>query len=535
MSGDEVESDIDIQWAGAVAPAARILLVASKSTATAFGVDLSALYAVSNNLADVLSLSYGACELDFGDADTAFYTNVWAQAAAQGISVLVASGDSGAAGCDPTGDNFAKASVNGLGSSPYATSVGGTQFLDAPASTYWDSVNDPTTKKSVKGYVPETTWSGSGGGKSVLFSRPPWQNVAGLPADGARYVPDISLAASTHTPYMVVQGHTAATTGILTNLGGTSFSSPAFAGLAALLSQKTGTRVGNLNPLLYAAGRALYGQTGGSGIAPLAGAPAFHDITTGSNSSAGVTGYAAGPGHDAATGLGSVDAAALAAALPAPAPGTTDFTLGARPATPAVASSGSVVVNLTLYQLGTAEADSVATVTVAGLPTGVTAEFRPGSPADVTAGVLSRAEAGTLTLRALGAAAGTYRLDLTATSGSVVRRIALFLTVGGLPDAPGRRGRSGAGRSRPPRRRLVPLHVGLRGRESQRSRHDARARLRSCGGHSGCRRTHRGAHASGGAAALHSRRHRVPRGERMGAALGRLGQARNLLLRRSSG
>jgi pseudomonalisin len=421
-SDDEVESDLDLQWSGAVAPAAQILLVASQSTATAFGVDLSALYAVSKNLADVLSLSYGACELDFEAADTAFYTNVWAQAAAQGISVFVASGDSGAA-CDPTSPNKLSASVNGLCSSPYATCVGGTQFLDASSpSTYWNPSNDPTTKGSAKGYIPETTWSESGGGKSILFARPPWQNVAGLPADNARYVPDVSVAASTNTPYMAVQGHTTGLTGLVF-YGGTSVSSPAFAGLAALLSQKAGTRLGNLNPLLYAASA--------SAPSPLAaGSPVFHDITTGSNSFNGVPGYAAGPGYDAATGLGSVDAAALASALPAPAPGTTDFTLGANPATPVLPAGGSVVVNLALYQNGTADADAVATVAVASLPSGVTAEFRPGNPADATTGVLSRTQTGTLTLSASGAAAGTYRLDLTATSGSVVRRIALFLTVG---------------------------------------------------------------------------------------------------------
>ncbi|HEX5856329.1 MAG TPA: hypothetical protein VFZ57_11975, partial [Thermoanaerobaculia bacterium] len=364
--------------------------------------------------------------------------NVWAQAAAQGISVFVASGDSGAGGCDPGGDNFASASVNGLCSSPYATCVGGTQFLDtASPSTYWDSTNDPTTKKSVKGYVPETTWSGSGGGRSVLFPRPPWQDAAGLAADNARYVPDVSLAASTHTPYMLVHGHTTGTTGLVTNFGGTSFSSPALAGLAALLSQRAGTRLGNLNPLLYAAGRAQYGLANVSSAVPLAGTPAFHDITTGSNSSGGVTGYSAGPGYDAATGLGSVDAFALASALPAPAPATTDFTLGATPATPVVPVGGSVVVNLTLSQIGAADADAVATVTIAGLPAGVAAEFRPGNPANTAAGVVARTQPATLTLSATGTAApGTYRLDLTATSGSVVRRIALFLTVGGGAATP---------------------------------------------------------------------------------------------------
>jgi pseudomonalisin len=435
QSGDDLESDLDIQWAGAVAPSARILLIATASTQTAFGVDLSALYAVSKDLADVVSLSYGGCELEFGDSDTAFYTNIWAQAAAQGISVLVASGDSGPAGCDPAGANALSASVNGLGSSPYATCVGGTQFLDTSnPSAYWNATNDPVTQKSVKGYIPETTWnelSGStAGGKSILFSRPPWQNVSGLPADNARYVPDVSLAASTRTPYMAVQGHTTSTTGLVL-YGGTSLSSPAFAGLAALLSQKAGTRLGNLNPLLYAAGRAQYGAAGASAETPLAGStPVFHDVTTGDNSVPGVAGFAAGPGYDAATGLGSVDAAALAAALPTPAQVTSDFTLGAWPATPVLPAGGSVVVNLALYQLGSAAADAVATVTVAGVPAGVTAEFRPGNPANTTAGVLSRAEPATLTLRAAGAAAGTYRLDLAATSGPVVRRMALFLTVG---------------------------------------------------------------------------------------------------------
>jgi pseudomonalisin len=436
--GDDDESDLDLQWAGAIAPAARTLLVASDSTATADGVDLSALYAVSNNLADVLSLSYGACELDFEAADTAFYTNVWAQAAAQGISVLVASGDSGAAGCDPTGPHALSASVNGLCSSPYATCVGGTQFLDLSSpSTFWNATNDPTTKKSVRGYIPETTWSGSGGGKSILFPRPPWQNVAGLPADNARYVPDVSLAASLHTPYMFVRGHTTGTTGLITNFGGTSFSSPALAGLAALLSQKAGIRLGNLNPLLYAAGRAQYGQANVSSAAPLAGAPAFHDITTGDNG-----GYAAGPGYDATTGLGSVDAAALASALPGPAPATTDFTLGATPAAPVLPPGGSTVVNLTLSQSGPADADAVASMTISGLPLGVAAEFRPANPANTTLGVVARTQPATLTLSSVaapsgpGPTAGTYRLDLTATSGAIVRRIAVFLTVGGGAATP---------------------------------------------------------------------------------------------------
>ncbi len=132
-------------------------------------MDLSALYAVSQNLADVLNLSYGACEDDFGDSDTTFYTNIWAQAAAQGMTALVASGDSGAAGCEgqprPTGTIR---SVNGLGSSPYATCVGGTQYLDtANPVGVLERLNDPVTKKSAKGPIPEGAWNESGGGASL--------------------------------------------------------------------------------------------------------------------------------------------------------------------------------------------------------------------------------------------------------------------------------------------------------------------------------------------------------------------------------
>ncbi|MCM3877129.1 MAG: S53 family peptidase [Thermoanaerobaculia bacterium] len=443
---DEFESDLDLQWAGAVAPLARTSLITSASTFTTDGIDLSALYAVSHDLADVVSVSYGACEQDVGEAETTFYTNVWAQAAAQGTSVMVASGDSGVAGCqggfEATGT---RAGVNGLGSSPYVTCVGGTQFLDTGnPSTYWNATNDPTTKKSVKGYIPEAPWNesgtmpggsalwGTGGGSSLVFSRPPWQNVTGLPADNVRYVPDIALAAAIHTSYLVVQGHTSGTSG-LSGVGGTSASSPAFAGIVALLAQRAGGRLGTMNPLLYSVGRAQYGVANASAPAPLAaGSPAFHDILTGNNSVPGLTGYAAGPGYDPTTGLGSVDAAALASALPTPAraPATTDFNLVASPATPVLPAHGSVDVSLALYQSGTSDADVVATVTAEGLPTGVTAEFSPGNPANLAAGVLSRTQSGALTLRASGAAAGTYRLDVTATSGSVVRRIALFLRVG---------------------------------------------------------------------------------------------------------
>ncbi|MEO8055417.1 MAG: S53 family peptidase [Acidobacteriota bacterium] len=442
INGDEIEADLDIQWAGAVAPAAQVLLVVSKTTLPSYGVDLSALYAVNNDVADVLNLSYGACENDFADSDTIFYTNIWAQAAAQGTTSFVSSGDSGAAGCESQSATTGTVrSVNGLGSSPYATCVGGTQYLDTSApSAYWSATNDPVTKRSAKGAIPEGAWNESGvgsgiaatgGGLSVLFSRPPWQNVAGVPAGTGRAVPDVSVAGAGHTPYFIVMGGSGSASG-LARVYGTSASAPAFAGIAALLSQRAGSRLGNLNPLLYALGQTQYGtsETATTGTGP------FRDVTAGSNSVPGVTGYDAGPGYDAATGLGSPDVTALAAAIASPAVAGADLALSAAPAVASVQAGFAVTVTATLEQSAIA-ADAVATLTLAGLPAGLTASFSPSKMDEPGTGIVSRGQNALLTLAAApGTAAGTYTLTLAAASGAAVRRISLFLTVGPQPATP---------------------------------------------------------------------------------------------------
>src|ERR1700738_4674390 len=129
-SGEETEADLDVEWSGAIAPKATIKFVVSASTNTTDGADLSAQYIVQHNIAPILSLSFGQCESTLGPAQNAFFNNLWAQAAAQGITVVVASGDSGAAGCDNA--NFGPAThgagVNGLASTPFNVAVGGTQF-----------------------------------------------------------------------------------------------------------------------------------------------------------------------------------------------------------------------------------------------------------------------------------------------------------------------------------------------------------------------------------------------------------------------
>jgi len=100
VSGDQDESTLDVEWSGAVAPAAAVKFVVGDSTATTDGVDLSAQYVVNHETAPVVSTSYGSCEQDMGTAELAFYNGLWEQAASQGMSAFVSSGDSGASGCD---------------------------------------------------------------------------------------------------------------------------------------------------------------------------------------------------------------------------------------------------------------------------------------------------------------------------------------------------------------------------------------------------------------------------------------------------
>src|SRR5204862_7885249 len=122
VSPDVLETNLDLEWAGGVAPKTAVKLVVSKSTTATDGIDLSSQYAVDHDVADVVSVSYGECERDFEDADLTFYANLWAQAAAQGQTVLVAAGDTGVAGCDGFSDSKGTvAGINGLSSPPYAT------------------------------------------------------------------------------------------------------------------------------------------------------------------------------------------------------------------------------------------------------------------------------------------------------------------------------------------------------------------------------------------------------------------------------
>lgn len=307
-TSDEVEADLDVEWSGAVAPYATIAYVESASTNSTDGIDLSAQYIVDNDLAPVMSTSYGQCEDYIGTAGNAFYNSLYQQAAAQGITAFVSAGDKGAAGCmNGSSDSLG---VNGIGSTPYTVCVGGSEFMDtANPSQYWSSTNDPSTYGSALSYIPEEAWNESalvsggsgdwatGGGVSIVYSKPSWQVAPGVPSDGMRDVPDVALSAAGHDGYLI------GTQGQIASVGGTSASSPSFAGLMALIVQKMGNQPqGNANVRLYQLGNAQYGS-GGPAV--------FHDVTTGNNTVPSAAGFSCGVGYDPCTGLGTADATAL--------------------------------------------------------------------------------------------------------------------------------------------------------------------------------------------------------------------------------
>lgn len=332
--GDEAEAVLDTSWSAALAFNATVKLVISASTNTTDGVDLSEAYIVDNNLADVMTESYGACEAAYTPAEAQFYFSLAQQAAAQGITYTVAAGDSGAEGCDDPGSvTVARGpkSVNVLASTPYNIAVGGTQFNEG-VGNYWAPNND-SVYASAYGYIPEVAWNESctaaqcgtnagiwagGGGASILFPKPSWQTgVLGIPNDGARDVPDVSFTSAAHDFYLLcLRGSCTTKLGrsYFSGVSGTSAATPAFAAVMALLVESTGSRHGQFAANLYqlAAGESLAScsaNTPGSGCI-------FNDVVVGNNAVPGEVGYGTpnasyqtGVGYDLATGLGSIKVA----------------------------------------------------------------------------------------------------------------------------------------------------------------------------------------------------------------------------------
>ena len=388
---DSVEAYLDVEEAGAVAPKATVDLVIASDTALQYGLFLAAEHAVYGNIAPVISMSFGTCEAAYPSLTTAFGL-LWEQAAAQGITVMVSSGDSGSAACDGSAQYAVNGqAVTGWGESPYNVSVGGTDFyystwnsgnssaIDTQLGSYWNTTpSNNSYSVSIQGNIPEQPWNdsqyglnifsyynatgetlvaGGGGGASNCatftsagacaagYPKPSWQTGTGVPADSVRDVPDVALFASnglnaTYYPECYQDGDcqpvSSGGTVQITGIGGTSASSPAFAGIMALVNQQYG-RQGQADFVLY----------------PLAKQypAAFHDVAVGTNSqpcnvgttSTGIpaldciavsnpitvddstygtavegqigTGttpeYNATAGYDLASGLGSVDASVL--------------------------------------------------------------------------------------------------------------------------------------------------------------------------------------------------------------------------------
>jgi hypothetical protein len=366
-SQDQVEADLDLEWSGAIARNATIIYVYSQN------VFESVQYAVDQNLAPVISVSYGACEAGVSSSSR----SIAQQANAEGITWMNASGDSGAAGCDWGVQSATHGpSVSFPADIPEVTAVGGTEFNEGSGS-YWSSQSG-TGYLSALSYIPEIAWNdtatanelaASGGGASILFAKPWWQSGSGVPSDGARDVPDVSLSASgVHDGYVIYVGG-------LMAVGGTSASTPAFAGIVTLLNQYVVSKglqskpgLGNINPNLYGLAQNTTGV--------------FHDITTGSNivpctsGSTGCTtgsfGYSAGKGYDLVTGLGSVDAYNLAthwagqstligtttsvsaSSTSITASGSTQITATVAPASGSTLPSGSVTFSVGSTTLGSA-------------------------------------------------------------------------------------------------------------------------------------------------------------------------------------
>jgi uncharacterized protein (TIGR03437 family) len=310
-SGDLGEADLDIEWSGAVARNATVIYVYSDDVWT------SALYAVDQNLAPVITMSYGECEQsDLADLPT--FQSTAQQANAEGITWLAAAGDSGAGDCEDVGASIAQdgLAVDVPGSIPEITSMGGTEFLDQ-GGAYWSATNTANDASALS-YIPEKTWNdtaldgelaATGGGASVYFPQPAWQTGAGVPADGVRHVPDLAVSASAdHVGYYVYTG------GSGTYFGGTSVAAPTMAGIFVLLNHylvSTGLQkqagLANVNATLYRMAQstpaAFHSVTQGNNIVPCAvGSP---------NCATGTMGYNAGSGYNSTTGLGSVDAASL--------------------------------------------------------------------------------------------------------------------------------------------------------------------------------------------------------------------------------
>jgi subtilase family serine protease len=324
-----IEVALDVETAHAMAPEANILLVTTP-TAETLGVQgfpqmmAAEDYVVKHHLATVISMSLSATEESFnGVAALQKLRYAFVDAAANGVSVLGATGDFGSAGVIKTpvsqgGSLLPNPAVWWPASDPLVTGIGGTYLCTDPnaiAGRVVDSADPPVNCQSHPGQA-EIGWIDGGGGFSKIFARPSYQNTlpaGSTPIGATRGVPDVSLQASSRTGALIYlslppdgdgglicPGGNPCSTGWY-DIGGTSLATPQWAGLVAIADQVNGGGLGLLNPALYtiAANPAQY-------------AADFYDVTVGNNQiDASIPGYSASPGWDPVTGLGTPNAAQL--------------------------------------------------------------------------------------------------------------------------------------------------------------------------------------------------------------------------------
>jgi subtilase family serine protease len=418
-NGAESEADLDAEYASTSAPDAAVIQASCIDTSTTFGGYTALENMVSlGTPAQIISISYLECEAGNGPSAQQAWNLATEEGAAEGISIFVAAGDNGSDSCDNFDvDSYGISglAVNGLASPPYVTAVGGTDFYDTALGVedkYFAKKNGPGLETALS-YVPEITWNenctspvliayeyahgktkvntpvafcnskdgandlnivGGSGGRSEVYAKPDWQSLSvyGMPNDGARDLPDVSLFASSGFwgHFYVYCGSDAATGGkpcdygngtdvIYNAAGGTSFSSPAFAGIMVLETQYQAlvqnaagpVRIGNVAPELYQIAAAQFGS--GTGLKrcnstlgnKISSACVFNNVTANSNDVPCLAGtpncyaklkvqqlgvltekpgpseveaYYSRPGYSLGTGLGSVNVLNLIAAYDFP-------------------------------------------------------------------------------------------------------------------------------------------------------------------------------------------------------------------------
>ncbi|HEX3821883.1 MAG TPA: S53 family peptidase [Candidatus Sulfotelmatobacter sp.] len=403
FTGANEEASLDVEYASAAAPSATVELASCADTTTFGGlIAIQNLLNASSAPPAVMSMSYSLCEAESGATLKAAFNSAFQQAVTEGVSVFGSSGDALASECDrPFPASFHGIAISGWTETPYNVSVGGTDFADTfmgENSTYWSATNSPTFESALS-YVPETPWDdscatqlvstalgfltpygsdgacnstvgfeeflntvGAGGGPSECatgtpsvggvvsgtcqgYAKPSWQNVLGVPNDGVRDTPDVSLFAANgvwahYYPFCATigGGSCAGTPDTWPGAGGTSFSSPIMAAMQSLVNQNAGGRQGNPNVVYYALANTEYGTTGSTDCnSTLGNATAstcvFYDVTLGdivapcnslqdrncydpsgkigvlsTSNSSFEPAYAAATGYDMATGIGTVNA-----------------------------------------------------------------------------------------------------------------------------------------------------------------------------------------------------------------------------------